>query len=110
MTSNNIGILLAEMGKRDEALSNYQTALKHRKNLLDSDPSNIIYQSYVATTTNNIGILLAEMGKRDEALEYYKNALKTFEDLKDEERASIVKGNIAMLQAPAKKRWQFWKK
>ncbi len=98
------------MGKREEALNNYQTALKHYENLLDSDPSNIIYQSYVAMTSNNIGALLADMGKREEALEYYKKALKIFKDLNDEESAAIVKENITMLSMPTKKWWQFWKK
>jgi tetratricopeptide (TPR) repeat protein len=67
----------------DSALDNYKTALKHYENLLDSDPDNINFQAYVATTSNNIGALLANMGKREEALACFFVVGKIYIQLKD---------------------------
>ena len=107
-----LGNAYSALGKREEALTNYQTALKLRKNLLDSDPSNIIYQSDVAMTSNNIGALLDDMGKREQALTNYQIALKLRKNLLDSDPSNIIyqsdvagtSNNIGLLLANMGKR------
>lgn len=59
---NNLGIALAEQGRRDEAIVNYKTALR-------IDPE-------YASAYNNLGVELAETNRPDEAVKYYKKALR----------------------------------
>jgi tetratricopeptide (TPR) repeat protein len=62
MAHNNLGIVLANMGRTDEAAVHYQKALE-----LKPDHADAYY---------NLGHLLAKMGQTDEALAHYQKALE----------------------------------
>ncbi len=62
-TLNNLGALLSDMGKPEEANEKYERALKMYESLLETDTKSSVYQSQVATTLNNLGNLLS-WGKR----------------------------------------------
>jgi tetratricopeptide (TPR) repeat protein len=62
MAYNNLGILLAVMGRTDEAMAHYQKTLEINPNYSDA-----LY---------NLGLLLGKMGRTDEAMAHYQNALK----------------------------------
>jgi tetratricopeptide (TPR) repeat protein len=62
MAHNNLGTLLADMGRTNEAMAHYQKALK-------LNPNN-------AEAHNNLGILLGKMGRTNEAMAHYQKALK----------------------------------
>ena len=49
-----------------------------REKLLENDPENVAYQSYVGGTLNNLGILLSDMGRIEEAKERYGKVLGIF--------------------------------
>jgi Flp pilus assembly protein TadD len=59
---NNLGLLLTDMGRTDEALAHY---LK----VLEINPNDI-------ETHNNLGVFLEKMGRPDEALAHYRKALE----------------------------------
>ncbi|KAF5412449.1 MAG: hypothetical protein C5S47_01350 [Candidatus Methanogasteraceae archaeon] len=81
MTLNNLGALLSDMGRIDDARERYERALEMRERLLEGDPENVTYQSDVAGTLNNLGALLSRMGRIDDARERYEGALKMYERL-----------------------------
>jgi protein O-mannosyl-transferase len=62
LAHNNLGILLGSMGRKDEALAQYQKALELSPNRADSH--------------YNLGILLEDMGRTDEALAHYQKVLE----------------------------------
>ncbi|MGA2508405.1 MAG: tetratricopeptide repeat protein [Chitinispirillaceae bacterium] len=62
MAHNNLGLLLADKGRTDEAMALYQKALE-------------INPSY-AEAYNNVGLLLADKGRTDEAMAHYQKALE----------------------------------
>jgi len=62
MAHNNLGLLLANRGRTDEALIHYQKALELNPNH--------------AKTHNNLGLLLANTGRPDEAMAHYQKALE----------------------------------
>ena len=62
MAHNNLGIVLANMGRADEAMVHYQKALEIKPNHADA--------------YYNLGHLLAKMGRTDEALAHYQKALE----------------------------------
>jgi protein O-mannosyl-transferase len=62
MAHNNLGVLLADKGRTDEALTQYRKALE-----LNPD---------YAEAHNNLGLLLAKMGRTDEAMADYRKALE----------------------------------
>ena len=43
-TLNNLGDLLSNMGKPEEAKNSYERALEMREALLEGDPGNVVYQ------------------------------------------------------------------
>jgi tetratricopeptide (TPR) repeat protein len=61
MAHNNLGIVLANMGRADEAVVQYQKALEVKPNHADA--------------YYNLGHLFAKMGRTDEALAHYQKAL-----------------------------------
>ena len=61
-TLNNLGTLLKNMGRPEDAKTRYERALKMREELLATDPQSSVYQSWVAGTLNNLGALLKNMG------------------------------------------------
>jgi tetratricopeptide (TPR) repeat protein len=74
--------LLADMGRRDEAISHYQQALR-------LDPSN-------ATAHYNLANLLAEYGRNDDALSHYSAAARL---APNDPRIQINLGNLFLKQA-----------
>jgi len=69
---NNIGGMLQDQGKLDEAMSFYKEALEGSRRVLGIDhPKTLAY-------LNNMGTLLHEQGKLSEAIPYFKDALEGF--------------------------------
>ncbi|MDP3103666.1 MAG: tetratricopeptide repeat protein [Candidatus Methanoperedens sp.] len=97
MTLNNLGNLLSNMGKPEDAKNRYERALKMYEALLDGEPGNVVYQSQVAMTLNNLGNLLSDMGKPEDAKNRYERALKMREALLDGEPGNVVyQSQVAM--------------
>ncbi len=82
-TQNNLGELLSDMGRLEEAKERYERALEMREELLRSDEENTQYQSDVAMTQNNLGTLLMVMGRLGEAKERYERALELVQEQKN---------------------------
>ena len=78
---NNLGILLADLGKRPEAEEQYRKALAIQEKLAADFPAVPEYRQDLARSHNNLGILLADLGKRPEAEEQYRKALAIQEKL-----------------------------
>lgn len=79
-TLNNLGNLLSDMGKPDEAINRYERALKMREALLEREPENVVYQSYVATTLNNLGLFKEHLGNFPDAKKYYEKTLRILKE------------------------------
>lgn len=75
MILNNLGALLIDIERREEAQNRYECALKMHELLLKSDPKNTRFQSGVAMTQNNLGALLQDEGNFSKALDYHSKAL-----------------------------------
>ena len=73
-TYNNIGLVLDDEGKHEEALNYYQKALAIREKVLGTEHPN------TATTYHNIGFSYYKMKKYDTALEYMNKALAIFQE------------------------------
>ncbi|MGA2506188.1 MAG: tetratricopeptide repeat protein [Chitinispirillaceae bacterium] len=69
MAHNNLGLLLADKGRTDEAMAHYQKALEINPNH--------------ANAHNNLGTLLAKMGRTDEATAHFLKALEINPDYGD---------------------------
>ncbi len=95
MTLNNLGNLLSNMGRTEEAKEKYEHALKMYESLLETDMKSSIYQSDVAMTLNNLGNLLSNMGRPDGAKGKYERALKMYESLLETDTKSIMGCNHA---------------
>jgi len=67
---NNVGLLLHDQGKHDEAESLYKQSLEIRKNIFG------INHPDVATSLNNLAELYKSQGKYDEAEPLYKQSLE----------------------------------
>jgi protein O-mannosyl-transferase len=62
MAHNNLGLLLANAGRTDEAIAHYRKALELNQNYAESH--------------NNLGLLLSNMGRTDEAMIHFLKALE----------------------------------
>jgi tetratricopeptide (TPR) repeat protein len=62
MAHNNLGIVLAKMGRTDEAMAHYRKALELNPNY--------------AEPHNNLGLLLSDKGRTDEAMAHYRKAVE----------------------------------
>ncbi|HUV03034.1 MAG TPA: tetratricopeptide repeat protein [Desulfobacteria bacterium] len=80
----NAALQLHESGRFYEAYPLCEKALKRFERLLEADPENIQFQSYVAMTQNSLGILLSVMGRQDEAKERFESALKLVKGQKNQ--------------------------
>jgi CHAT domain-containing protein len=69
------------MGRLEDAKVRYEQALEMYEALLNTDPENAQYLSYVAATRNNLGALLRDMGRREDAKVRYEQALEMREAL-----------------------------
>jgi protein O-mannosyl-transferase len=59
---NNLGVILADQGKLDEAIAHYSEALRIKPNYADAH--------------NNLGVALDDQGKTDQAIAQYSEALR----------------------------------
>ena len=67
----NIGSVLNEQGKYEEALEHYNKSLEIDPKVFGTDE-----HATIATTLQNIGSVLNEQGKYNEALEHYNKSLE----------------------------------
>jgi tetratricopeptide (TPR) repeat protein len=79
-TLNNLGALLSDMGKPEDARNSYERALKMRESLLSGDPGNVVYQSQVAMTLNNLGLFMEKTGNFPDAKKYYEDSLRILKE------------------------------
>ena len=75
LSHNNLGNLLAGLGKRPEAEQQYRKALTIQEQLAADFPAVPAYRQDLAISHNSLGVLLAGLGKRPEAEEQYRKAL-----------------------------------
>jgi tetratricopeptide (TPR) repeat protein/predicted amidohydrolase len=105
ITLNHFGASFSRMGRIDDAKELYEGALKRHERLLESDPDNVTYQSYVATTLNNLGTLLSGMGRIDDAMARYEGALDIYTEpmqyMTIRQKARAVMGIIQLISKSA---------
>jgi len=95
-TLNNLGALLSEMGRPEDAKIRCERALEMCEALLATDPHSSVYQSWVATTLNNLGALLSEMGRPEDAKTRYERALEMCEALlATDPHSSVYQSSVA---------------
>jgi tetratricopeptide (TPR) repeat protein len=90
MTLNNLGTLLSNMGRPEDAKNRYERALEMYETLLKTDPASSVYQSQVAMTLNNLGALLSDMDRPEDAKNRYERALEMREKLLDPDLVSKI--------------------
>jgi len=96
-TLNNLGALLSDMGRPEDAKTRYERALEMREALLATDPQSSVYQSWVATTLNNLGALLKNMGRPEDAKTRYERALEIYEALlATDPQSSVYQSDVSM--------------
>ncbi len=76
---SNLGVRLAEAGRRDEALTAAQEAVAIRRDLAQASPD--AYLPDLAASLANLGNRLADAGRRDEALTTAQEAVGTYRQL-----------------------------
>jgi len=86
---NNIGSVYYSWGRYQEAIENFQQALKIDQELGD--------KSGIARDLNNIGMVYQARGRYQEAFENYQQALKIFRELNDQSRIANCLNNIGMV-------------
>jgi tetratricopeptide (TPR) repeat protein len=72
MSLNNLGAMLREVGRREEALKAAQEAVEVYRALAQRQPD--AFQPYLAGSLNNLGAMLSELGRREEALAAFEEA------------------------------------
>ena len=95
-TLNNLGALLDNMGRGDDAKKRCERALEIHEALLATDPQSSVYQSLVATTLNNLGAILGNMGRPDDAKKRCERALEIHEALlATDPQSSVYQSDVA---------------
>jgi tetratricopeptide (TPR) repeat protein len=84
VTHNNLGNLLADLGQRDAAREEYETARDLQKKLAAAFPAVPEYQHKLSRTHNNLGNLLANLGQRDAARTEYEAARDLYKKLSED--------------------------
>ena len=85
---NNIGVLLNDIGKPEEALQAHRLGLTAWRKLADANPTVTEFQSGLATSDSNISVVLRAIGKPIEALQAQEAALKIRKKLAEANPAS----------------------
>ncbi|KOV81758.1 tetratricopeptide repeat protein [Nocardia sp. NRRL S-836] len=78
-----LGVSLAELGRREEALGAFEEAVMICRRLAEREPSR--YRADLADSLNSLGVILTKLGRHQEALEANEEAVR-FDG--DEGRAS----------------------
>jgi len=81
-----LGNIYKSAGRYDDALNNYNIALKIREELAKYNP---FFNEWVARSLNNLRTLLADMGRIKEAKARYEGALEIHEKLLEVDRANV---------------------
>ncbi|WP_301128851.1 tetratricopeptide repeat protein [Streptomyces cacaoi] len=71
---NNLGVVLAQAGRRDEALAVAEEAVEILRRLVSDNPA--VYEPVLAGSLNNLGNWLAEVGRRDDGLAVAEEAVE----------------------------------
>jgi tetratricopeptide (TPR) repeat protein len=87
----NIGLVLRQLGKPEEALKHHQQALKIHEEIGN--------KLGMAQDYGNIGLVLMQLGKPEEALKHHQQALKIHEEIGNKLGMANQLGNIAILIA-----------
>ena len=74
MSLNNVGTMLSELGRREEALAATEESVDIRRKLADKNPGAFLPD--LAMSLNNLGNRLSELGRREEALAATEEAVK----------------------------------
>jgi serine/threonine-protein kinase len=74
-THNNLGLLLHELGKYEDALNEFARARDLQARLVEDHPRVLPYKRGLATAHQNLGLLLDDLGKSEGALKEYNRAL-----------------------------------
>ena len=75
MSLNNLGNMLGELGRREEALQAAQEAVDIRRRLAETRPD--AFLPNLAMSLNNLGTMLSQLGRREEALQAAQEAVRT---------------------------------
>jgi tetratricopeptide (TPR) repeat protein/nucleoside phosphorylase len=76
---NNLGNMLSEQGRREEALDATSQATTLYRDLAKRNPE--AFRPALAMNVNNLGNMLSELGRRDEALKAAEEAVKLYREL-----------------------------
>ncbi|MFF6895820.1 tetratricopeptide repeat protein [Streptomyces microflavus] len=76
---SSVGVRMAEVGRRDEALAVTEEAVEIYRRLARDNPA--AYEPAFAGSLSNVGIQLAEVGRRDEALAVTEEAVEIYRRL-----------------------------
>jgi tetratricopeptide (TPR) repeat protein len=85
----NLGIVLSELDRRDEALTCVAEAVKLNAGLVEAnrDMPASPYPSVLAHTVSNYSILLAELNDRENALSFNQTAVEMYRALAEDDPA-----------------------
>lgn len=78
---NNMGALLARMGKQEEAKQMMEDALRIYSYLLEQEPRNTEHMIHAACTLDNMGTLFGNMDRLDDSKRMYQSALQMYMDV-----------------------------
>src|SRR5262249_35122571 len=78
---HNVGQLLSDLGRRDEALAVYRQALTIGRQLVRKYPKNADYRTSLASTWHSLALLYQHEGKNDEAQRAHSRARDILENL-----------------------------
>ncbi len=88
-TLNNIGTIFKAMGQREEALEQYEQALRLQEEIGDRNGQSV--------TLNNLGMLYSTGRKRNKALELYAQAWRIQKEIGDYNGEGVTLNNIGIL-------------
>ena len=81
---NNIGLVLSNLGRKDEALSYYMQSLVIKRKVYGDEHSD------VAASLNNIGTVLSGLGKYQESLSYHEQSLVIYKKVYGEKHTHVA--------------------
>jgi tetratricopeptide (TPR) repeat protein len=75
-----MGAFFLNAGMYSEAKKGYENSLRSYAAIMDQNPENKTYRSYVRITLENLGYVLELMGRKDDANWMYESAKRIDED------------------------------